>query len=68
MLVRHVVALLVLWPTAVLGQVTGRFYIEKDTFALGDLKKDPTNILGVYQLDDLNAILRSLGLATVQVS
>ena len=40
----------------------------QDTFALGDLKKDPTNILGVYQLDDLNAVLRSLGLATVQVS
>lgn len=36
MLGRHVVALLVLWPTAVLGQVTGRFYIEKDTFALGE--------------------------------
>jgi hypothetical protein len=36
MLGRLVVALLALWPAAVLGQVTGRFYIEKDTYALGE--------------------------------
>lgn len=36
MIGRLVVALLVLWPTVVLGQVNGRFYIEKDTFALGE--------------------------------
>lgn len=36
MLGRLVVTLLVLWPNSVLGQVTGRFYIEKDTFALGE--------------------------------
>ena len=36
MLGRLVIALQVLWPTPVLGQVTGRFYIEKDTFALGE--------------------------------
>lgn len=36
MLYRLVVALFVLWPTTLLGQVTGRFYLEKDTFALGE--------------------------------
>jgi hypothetical protein len=36
MLVRYVVALLVCWPTIVLGQVTGRFYLEKETFAVGE--------------------------------
>jgi len=40
----------------------------QDTFALGDLKKDPANILNVYRLDDLNAVLRSLGLPAVQVT
>jgi NitT/TauT family transport system substrate-binding protein len=37
----------------------------QDTFALGDLSKDPVNILSVYKLDDLNAALQSLGLPAV---
>lgn len=36
MFARCGVALLLCWPTALLGQVTGRFYLEKDTFALGE--------------------------------
>ena len=36
MLTRCGVVLLLFWPTALLGQVTGRFYLEKDTFALGE--------------------------------
>jgi hypothetical protein len=36
MLARYAVALLVCWPTAVLEQVTGRFYLEKETFAAGE--------------------------------
>src|SRR2546428_4533780 len=38
----------------------------QDTFALGDLKKDPANLLNVYRLDDLNAVLGSLGLPAVE--
>jgi NitT/TauT family transport system substrate-binding protein len=38
----------------------------QNTFALGDLKKDPANVLGVYKLNDLNAVLQSLGLPAVQ--
>jgi hypothetical protein len=30
------VALLLFWPASLLGQVTGRFYFEKDTHALGE--------------------------------
>lgn len=36
MLIRCGVALLLCWPTALLGQVTGRFYLEKDTYAVGE--------------------------------
>jgi HEAT repeats len=36
MLARYAIALLVCWPTIVLGQVTGRFYLEKETFAAGE--------------------------------
>jgi hypothetical protein len=36
MLTRCGVALLLFWPTALLGQVRGRFYLEKDTYALGE--------------------------------
>ena len=39
----------------------------RDTFALGDLNKDPAKVVGVYRLDDLNAVLRSLGLLPVAV-
>jgi hypothetical protein len=36
MLTRCGVALLFLWPTVLCGQVTGRFYLEKDSYALGE--------------------------------
>jgi HEAT repeat protein len=36
MLARSVLALLFLWPTVLCGQVTGRFYLEKDTYAVGE--------------------------------
>jgi hypothetical protein len=36
MLARYALALLVCWPTIALGQVTGRFYLEKETFAAGE--------------------------------
>ena len=36
MVARSFVVLLALWPCALLGQVTGRFYLEKDTFAVGE--------------------------------
>jgi len=33
MLARYAVVLLVCWSPIVLGQVTGRFYLQKETFA-----------------------------------
>lgn len=39
----------------------------KDSYALGYLEQDPAKILGIYRLDDLNAILRSLGEKPVEV-
>jgi hypothetical protein len=36
MLGRFVATLLFFWPTIILGQVTGRFYLEKETFAVGE--------------------------------
>lgn len=36
MLTRCGVAILFLWPTMLFGQVTGRFYLEKDTYAVGE--------------------------------
>jgi len=37
-------------------------------YALNDIDTNPTNISSLYDLSDLNAILQSNGLATVQVS
>src|SRR5262245_14995183 len=36
MTVRLFVAVLLFWPTIAAGQVTGRFYLEKETFAPGE--------------------------------
>ena len=46
MVARSFVAVLAFWPCVALGQVTGRFYLEKDTFAVGEpvfLYFDATN-------------------------
>ena len=40
----------------------------QESFSLGFITQDPTNILDVYKLEDLNAILSSLGLPAVSVT
>src|ERR1700722_16751255 len=36
MLTRWSIALLFFWPTVLFGQVTGHFYLEKNSYALGE--------------------------------
>jgi hypothetical protein len=58
MLARCVAAMFLLWPTALLGQVTGRFYLEKDSYALGEpvflyfeTTNSGTNAQNIYSAD-----------------
>lgn len=39
----------------------------RDAYALGYLDREPTDILGIYRLDALNAVLRELGEEPVEV-